>query len=91
MAVFQLTPTEDAERLASVVETSFEEKDRYVLQGKQACFVRFDGTMIELSNHLDLLGQHSADNRPHHAIITRVCVYGGYAPTELWEWLKTRV
>ena len=34
MAVFQLTPTEDAERLASVVETSFEEKDRYILPGK---------------------------------------------------------
>ncbi len=91
MAVFQLTPTEDAERLVSVVESSFEEKDRYILPGKQACFVRFDGTTAELATHLDLIGERSKENRPCPAVITEVNIYGGYAPTSLWEWLKTRI
>ena len=91
MAVFQLTPTEDAERLASVVETSFEEKDRYIRPGKQACFVRFNGTTAELATHLDLIGERSKENRPCPAVITEVGIYGGYAPTALWEWLKTRI
>ena len=91
MAVFQLTPTEDAERLERVVTASFDEKDRYILPGKQACFVKFDGTTAELSSHLDLTGERSKENRPCPAVIIEVNIYGGYAPTALWEWLKSRM
>lgn len=91
MPVYMIVPTEDAERLARVVTAGFEEKDRYILPGKQACFVKFDGTSQEIAQKLDLPGDQSKDDRPCPAVITLVTTYGGFAPTTLWEWLKTRM
>lgn len=91
MPVFMIVPTEDAERLERVVTMGFDEKDRYILPGKQACFVRFDGTSQEIAQKLDLSGEQSQDDRPCPAVITLVTIYGGFAPTSLWEWLKTRM
>lgn len=91
MAVFMIVPTEDAERLATLVTKSFEEKDRFILPGKQACFVKFSGTTKELSDVLDLAGDVKKEDRPCPAVITIVTGYGGYAPTALWEWLRSRM
>ena len=90
MAIFMVVPTEDAERLARLVSASFEEENRFVLPGKQACFVRFAGTTQELSAKLDLDGTKSKTDRPCPAVITLVNTYGGYAPSSLWEWLKVK-
>ena len=91
MPVFMLVPTEDAPRLANIVNANFEASDRYVLPNQGACFVKFDGTSAELSEKLDLPGDRNKEDRPCPAVITLVTTYGGFAPTSLWEWLKTRV
>ena len=91
MAVFMIVPTEDAERLAVLVTKAFEEKDRFILPGKQACFVKFSGTTKELSDALDLAGSVKKEDRPCPAVITIVTGYGGYAPTALWEWVQSRM
>lgn len=59
MPVYAIVPTEDAERLECVVAKAFHENDRFILPGKQACFVRFDGTSQEIARTLDLTGERS--------------------------------
>lgn len=90
MPIYVIVPTEDAERLERVVTKAFPEKDRFILPGKQACFVRFDGTSQEIAQTLDLAGDQSKEDSPCPAVITLVTTYGGFAPTALWEWLNTR-
>ena len=89
MSVFMIVTTEDAERLAMLVTKTFEEKERFILPGKQACYVKFSGTAKELSDALDLAGTIKKEDRPCPAIITVVTGYGGFAPTTLWEWLQS--
>lgn len=91
MPIYSIIPTEDPERLERVVIKAFSEKDRYILPGKQACFVKFDGTSQEIAQKLDLAGENSKEDRPCPAVITMVTTYGGFAPTSLWEWLNTRM
>ena len=91
MSVFMIVPTEDAERLAMLVTKTFEEKERFILPGKQACYVKFSGTAKELSDALDLAGTIKKEDRPCPAIVTVVTGYGGFAPTTLWEWLQSRM
>lgn len=91
MFVFMIVPTEDAERLDMLVTKTFEEKERFILPGKQACYVKFSGTAKELSDALDLAGTIKKEDRPCPAIITVVTGYGGFAPTTLWEWLQSRM
>lgn len=91
MPVFMIVPTEDADRLERVVTKTFEPADRFILPGKQACFVKFNGTSQEIAQKLDLAGDQNKEDRPCPAVITLVTTYGGFAPTALWEWLKTRM
>lgn len=91
MAVFMIVPMEDAERFAALVTKAFDEKDRFILPGRQACYVKFSGTTKELSDVLDLAGTIKKENRPCPAIITVVTGYGGFALTTLWEWLQSRM
>ena len=90
MPIFMIVPTEDADRLERVAKKSFDSSNLYVLPGKQACFVGFDGTSQELAEKLDLAGTNNKEDRPCPAVITLVTTYGGFAPTSLWEWLNTR-
>lgn len=90
MPVFMIVPTEDADRLERVVTKTFEPADRFILPGKQACFVKFNGTSQEIAQKLDLAGDQNKEDRPYPAVITLVTTYGGFAPTSLWEWLNTR-
>lgn len=90
MPVFMIVPTEDAERLERLVRKAFEPSDLYVLPGKQACFIKFNGTSQDLTERLDLAGAKNKEDRPCPAVITMVTTYGGFAPTTLWEWLNTR-
>ena len=91
MTVFMIVPTEDAERLSLRVTQALEEKDRFILPGKQACCVKFSGTTQELSEVLDLAGTIKEENCPCPAMITVVTGYGGFAPMALWEWLQSRI
>lgn len=91
MAVFMIVPTEDAERLATLVTKAFGEKDRFILAGKQACFVKFSGTTKELGDVLDLAGTVKKEDPPCPAVITLVTDHGGFAPAALWKWIKSRM
>lgn len=91
MAIYMLVPTEDAERLERVVLKAFpSSQDHFVLPNKGACFVNFSGTSMELSKLLDLTGTEKKEDRPCPAIITLVTTFGGFGPSDLWEWLQTR-
>ena len=68
---------------------AFAPKDRFILSGMQACFVRFKGTMEDLTRLLDLDGEEKGEPCP--AVITQVTTYGGFGPTTLWTWLNARV
>lgn len=91
MAIYMLVPTEDADRLEKLVRSLFKEDDVYVLPNKGAVFVRYQKTSSELAEELDLSGQKLKENRPCPAVVTLVTTFNGYAPTALWEWLKTRM
>ena len=70
MPVFMIVPTEDADRLERVVTKTFEPADRFILPGKQACFVKFNGTSQEIAQKLDLAGDQNKEDRPCPAVIT---------------------
>lgn len=91
MAVFMIVPTEDSERLEALVKSLFNDEDIYVLPNKGAVFVRYSKTSSELAEELDLSGQRLKENRPCPAVVTLVTTFNGFAPTSLWEWLKTRM
>ena len=93
MAVYMIVPTEDADRLEALVKSVFKDNpdDIYIVPNKGACFIRYAKTSSELAEELDLAGQKSKENRPCPAVVTLVTTYNGYAPTTLWEWLKTRM
>ena len=66
--------------------------DRYALQNNRGWLIRFEGTTVELST---LLGLSKADKGAPptigSAIIVPVTGYYGRGPTDMWEWLKTRL
>lgn len=91
MPVFEIVPTEDKERLARAVSSAFAESDRYILPGRQACFVRYAGSAKELAILLDIEGRQESEGRPCPAVISVVTTFGGFAPTSLWEWLRANL
>jgi hypothetical protein len=85
-----LTTTSDA--LNAAVEQHIAPIDRYALQNDRGWLIKFDGTSIELSNHIKLTGQNPGEPSPvGSAIIVPVTTYFGRGPGEMWEWLKTRI
>ncbi|MFA5919695.1 MAG: hypothetical protein WC856_00190 [Methylococcaceae bacterium] len=86
-----LTPTSSALNDA-VVRSIASASDRYQLQSDRGWLIKFDGTSVELSNHIGLTGQAQGDISPiGSAIIVPVSAYYGRGPTDMWEWLKTRL
>ena len=66
--------------------------DRYKLQADRGWLIKFDGTTVELSNHIGLTGQPTGvPPQLGSAIIVPVSGYYGRGPTDMWEWLKTRL
>jgi len=79
--------------LDSAIEQSISSAaDRYKLQAGRGWLVNFNGTTIELSNHIGLTGQEKGIPSPiGSAIIVPVSGYYGRGPTDMWEWLKVRM
>lgn len=86
-----LAPTSDA--LNDAVMRSIESaSDRYQLQANRGWLIRFSGTSVELSNHIGITGQEQGvPSTVGPAIIVPVSAYYGRGPTDMWEWLKTRL
>lgn len=88
--VIPLTTTSAA--LNSAVELHIAPLDRYQLQNDRGWLIKFDGTSIELSNHIKLTGQTPGEPSPlGSAIIVPVTTYYGRGPGDMWEWIKTRL
>lgn len=93
MAVYiavPLTATSDA--LNNAVKLHIAVADRYHLQNNRGWLIKYDGTSIELSNHIELTGQQPGEASPiGSAMIVPVSTYYGRGPGDMWEWLKTRL
>lgn len=94
MAIYMavpLTPSSSALDEA-VIKNIASESDRYQLQSERGWLIKFDGTSVELSNHLGITGQGPGEKSSvGSAIIVPVSAYFGRGPTDMWEWIKTRL
>ncbi len=93
MAIYIAVPLIPAsEPLNAAVEQNIVQADRFKLQSDRGWLIKFDGTSIELSNHIKLTGQPVGEQSPvGSAIIVPITTYFGRGPGEMWEWLKTRI
>lgn len=93
MPIYIVVPlTETSTALDEAVEKRISPPtDRYRLPSNRGWFIKFDGTTIELSNHLELTGQEKGVPSPiGQAIVAPVNSYYGRGPMDMWEWLKIR-
>ncbi len=94
MTIYIAVPlTSNSTLLDEAVERNIaSHSDRYKLQSDRGWLIRFDGTSVELSDHIGLTGQEQGHPSPiGSAIIVPVSGYYGRGPTDMWEWLKTRL
>jgi hypothetical protein len=94
MAIYIAVPlTNNSTALNSAVErTIASHSDRYKLQADRGWLINFDGTSVELSNHIGITGQEKGvSSVVGSAIIVPVTGYYGRGPADMWEWLKTRL
>ncbi len=94
MAIYIAVPlTNDSTPLNEAVERNIAaDADRYKLQSDRGWLIKFAGTSAELSQHLGVTGQPPGTPSPvGSAIIVPVSAYYGRGPTDMWEWLKTRL
>lgn len=77
---------------AAVTKNIESKADKYKLQNDRGWLIRFDGTTVELSNKLEITGQAEGAKSPvGSAIVVPVTSYFGRGPTDMWEWIKTRL
>lgn len=94
MAIYIVTPlTNSSTALNKAVEdTILLASDKYKLQSDRGWLISFEGTTVELSNHIGLTGQPQGETSPiGSAIVIPVTAYYGRGPSDMWEWLKTRL
>jgi hypothetical protein len=94
MPVYVAVPLQaDKSLLSAAVELKFPEPaDRYKLQADSGWLINFPGTTVELSNLLGITGQPQGQPSPlGSAMVIPVSGYFGRGPTDMWEWLKTRL
>jgi hypothetical protein len=90
MPLFLVVPlVESGAAFDSAVEARIEQRHRYRLQAQRGWLIYFEGTTVELSETIGLTGE----NKPPlgSALITAIGSYYGRGPTDMWEWLKTRM
>ena len=93
MPIYLINPlSPEAPKLAESIDHNFAAKDRYALPFNKGWFVHFPGTTVEVSNHIGISkadANEPSDTEP--ALVTMVPSYYGRAPTDVWEWLYTRM
>lgn len=79
--------------LNEAVQKAFEsEADRKPLPDNRGWLVRFSGTSQEVSNKIGITGQKDGEKAViPSAIVTAIGGYFGRAPTDVWEWIKSRM
>ncbi len=92
MPVFLIVALEHPRRLGRLIARAIPDPgNRYTLPNYTGFYVWFNGTTLDLAKLLDLPGTGTPDNSPSPAVIQMVSAYGGYAPDELWSWLRFNV
>lgn len=92
MPVFLIVALEHPRRLGRLIAHAIPDpRNRYTLPNYTGFYVWFNGTTLDLAKLLDLPGTATPDNSPSPAVIQMVSAYGGYAPDELWSWLRFNV
>jgi hypothetical protein len=93
MAIFILTPlTGDPSAINAAVERSISDPaDRFRLQSDRGWLISYPGTSVELCNVIGLTGQPEGTPSIGSAIVVPISSYYGRGPSEMWEWLKTRL
>jgi hypothetical protein len=75
-----------------VVTQHIPERDRHKLTGGAGWLISYQGTSVELSNLLGISGQAQGQIPSLSSVlITSIGAYYGRGPTDMWEWLKTRM
>lgn len=93
MQIYIAVPlTNDAAAFDEAVRETIPAPNRYKLQANAGWLVQFDGTTVELSNAIGVTGQPKGTSAPLGSVIfVPVSGYYGRGPTDMWEWLKTRM
>lgn len=82
----------DVTPLKNSVEHNISPEDRYELQADSGWLINFNGTTIELTNHLKITGQNAGELSPvGSALVIPVSNYYGRGPSDMWEWIKIRM
>jgi hypothetical protein len=82
----------DASALDNALQRTVSASDRYRLQGNRGWFVRSELTSIELSNAIGITGPTWEGPALYaSAIVAPISSYYGRGPTDMWEWLKSRM
>lgn len=82
----------DSKQLKQAIESTIPNDNWYELQANSGWLVNFSGTTIELTNHIGITGQAPGESSTvGSAIVIPVTNYYGRGPTDMWEWLKTRM
>lgn len=85
MGIFLITPILEPAKVAASVKSNFAE-DYYAIPNTNSLLVHYSGTTKELS---DKLGITSGENGT--GVIVAFSNYYGRAPTDIWEWIKSRL
>lgn len=85
MSIFLITPIAEPAKVAASVKANFAD-DCYPVSNTQSLLVHYSGTTKELS---DKLGISTGENGT--GIIVSFSSYYGRAPTDIWEWIKSRL
>ena len=86
MGLFLVTPINQPEKVVSSVKSLFAE-DYYAIPSTNSLLVHYSGTTKELSDKLGLTtGENEATG-----VIVGFSNYYGRAPTDIWEWIKSRM
>ena len=94
MPVFLAIPLKtDSAALNKAVEAKFMGTiDRYKLQADAGWLINYSGTTVELCNFLGITGQESGEHSLiGSAMVVPVTTYYGRGPSNMWEWIKTRL
>lgn len=77
------------EALIATVINQIDEHDRYQIKNG-GWLIKFSGTSRELSEKLGVTGPQGATS-VGSVLIVSINGYYGRGPTDMWEWIKTRM
>lgn len=85
MGIFQVTPIKNAAAIGKVIQDKFG-RDAYVIPETSSWLIAYNGTARELSDDLNI-----TKGGVGTGLVVSISNYYGIAPTDMWEWIKTRM